>query len=122
ASPACLLGGLGVGSLWLGPKADHHPRPLRLYALLEAIIALSAAATPVLLAGVRALYLASGGSMRLGMAASTILRLVLSIAVLAVPTIALGGTLPAAARTVPRLPDVPHPAGDVQYGLHTPAA
>src|SRR5438552_5366575 len=116
---AIFIGGLGVGSLWLGPKADHHPRPLRLYALLEAIIALSAAATPVLLAGVRALYLASGGSMRLGMAASTILRLVLSISVLAVPTIAMGGTLPAAARAVTRLSDVRRHDVAVLYGVNT---
>ena len=64
---AIFIGGLGIGSLWLGPKADRHPRPLLLYSQLEAIIALSAAASPLMLNVVRALYLASGGTTRLGL-------------------------------------------------------
>ena len=50
---AIFIGGLGVGGLLLGPRADRHPRPLLLYAQLELIVAVSAAATPLLLAVVR---------------------------------------------------------------------
>src|SRR5437870_13558080 len=57
---AIFIGGLGLGGLLLGPRADRHPRPLRLYAQLESIVAVSAAATPFLLAAVRNIYLASG--------------------------------------------------------------
>ncbi len=60
------IGGLGLGSLLIGPRADRHPRPLLLYAQLEAIVAVSAAVTPSLLTMVGSVYLASGGSSRLG--------------------------------------------------------
>ena len=63
---AIFIGGLGLGGLLLGPRADRHPRPLVLYAQLELIVAVSAAATPVLLSAVRYLYLSSGGSTALG--------------------------------------------------------
>jgi len=86
---AIFIGGLGAGGLWLGPRADRHPRPLLLYATLEAIVAVSAALSPFLLAGARALYLASGGSPRLGTTAATVVRLVLSTPVLALPTLAM---------------------------------
>src|ERR1700738_4776090 len=56
---AIFIGGLGLGGLLIGPRADRHPRPLLLYAQLEAIVAISAAATPLLLMIVRYLYLAS---------------------------------------------------------------
>ena len=116
---AIFIGGLGVGSLWLGPKADRHPRPLLFYSHLETIIAISAAASPLLLTLVRYLYLASGGTMRLGLTMSTIERLILSVVVLAVPTTAMGGTLPAAARAITRAGDVRRHDVAVLYGVNT---
>src|SRR5258706_3503548 len=47
---AIFIGGLGVGGLLLGPRADQQERPLRFYATLEVIVAISAAPTPLLLA------------------------------------------------------------------------
>src|SRR5437660_6101055 len=75
---AIFIGGLGAGSLWLGPKGDRHPRPILLYSYLETIVAISAAASPFVLLLVRQIYLASGGATRLGLAISTIVRLLLS--------------------------------------------
>src|SRR5205085_4816594 len=71
---AVFIGGLGAGGMLLGPRADRHPRPLLLYAQLELIVALSAAATPLLLAAARYLYLASGGSTSLGSTIATLAR------------------------------------------------
>src|SRR4051794_25465638 len=85
---AIFIGGLGIGGLLLGGRADRHPRPLLFYSTLEGIVALSAAVGPFLIAAARSIYLASGGSMRLGLTLATVERLVLSILVLAVPTIA----------------------------------
>jgi len=97
---AIFIGGLGVGGLLLGPRADAEERPLHFYSVLEFIVAVTAAVSPLLLYAARAVYLASGGTSRLGMPIATIERLLLSTLVLAVPTIAMGGTLPAAARAV----------------------
>src|SRR3954464_6414176 len=72
---AIVIGGLGVGGLLLGPRVDRHPRPLLFYAQLDSIVAIAAASTPLLLAGIRALYIASGGSDRMGATVATIARL-----------------------------------------------
>src|SRR5204863_2384460 len=88
---AIFIGGLGIGGLALGPRADRHPRPLLFYSTLEGIIAVFAALSPFLILLARSIYLASGGSMRLGLAVATLERLVLSVIVLAVPTVAMGG-------------------------------
>jgi len=97
---AIFMGGLGIGSWLLGRRADATPRPLAFYGALELAIAASAAATPALLWLVRAAYVAAGGSLRLGILGGTLARLLLSSLVLAVPTVLMGGTLPAATRAV----------------------
>src|SRR5262245_47708651 len=116
---AVFVGGLGIGGLLLGPRADRHPRPLLFYAQLETIVAIFAALSPFLLSLVRAAYLASGGSETLGSALATGGRLVLGALVLAVPTIAMGGTLPAAARAATRSGDVGRRDAAALYALNT---
>jgi len=116
---AIFIGGLGIGGLLLGPRADRHPRPLLLYATLETIIAIFSALSPLLLTAARSIYLASGGSSRLGVFAATLERLILSVIVLAVPTVAMGGTLPAAARAVTRAGDVRRQNLATLYALNT---
>src|SRR6266576_1623322 len=97
---AIFMGGLGAGSAILGKRADAHPRPLVFYGNLELLIALSAAASQLLLWLVAKIYFATGGSVTLGVTVATIVRLILAAIVLAVPTLLMGGTLPAAARAV----------------------
>src|SRR5918997_1652745 len=58
---AIFMGGLGLGSLLLGHRADAKARPLGFYANLELLIAASAALTPLLLWAVRKAYIATGG-------------------------------------------------------------
>src|SRR5688500_1657898 len=116
---AIFIGGLGAGGLLLGSRADRHPRPLLFYAELETIVAISAAATPFLLDLARAIYLASGGSSALGASLATGARLFLTFLVLAVPVLAMGGTLPAAARSATRAVDVSRRDVSVIYALNT---
>ena len=97
---AIFMGSLGAGGWVLGRMADRRRDPWRLYARLEALVALTAAATPPLLWAARALYLGVGGSMVLGSFAGTLLRLALASLVLLPPMFLAGGTLPAAARAV----------------------
>jgi predicted membrane-bound spermidine synthase len=97
---AIFIGGLGLGGWLLGSRADSHPRPILFYAQLETIVAIASAASPFLLTFARSLYILIGGTPRLGLVGGTIVRLILSALVLAIPTVAMGGTLPAAARGV----------------------
>src|SRR5213080_3344951 len=55
---AIFIGGLGLGGLLLGPRADRHSRPILFYSQLEMIVAASAAVSPFLLALVRTAYVA----------------------------------------------------------------
>ncbi len=113
------MGGLGVGSLLLGRRAEKAKRPLAFYANLELAIAVSAAATPFLVTLVRYLYSALGGSLALGPFWGAVARLTLSSLVLAVPTLLMGGTLPAAARSVGSQEDAGRRSLACLYGINT---
>jgi len=116
---AVFMGGLGFGSLVLSKRAERSRKPLRFYAHLELLIALSALATPLLLDGVRAIYIGLGGSTVLGQLGGTLIRLALSALVLLVPTFLMGGTLPAAARAATPADDTARTATALLYGLNT---
>jgi spermidine synthase len=116
---AFFVAGLGSGSLWFGRRVDRHFRPVLLYAWLELGIALAAALTPALLWITRRAYIGLGGTPVLGLFGGTLLRLVLSAFVLAVPTFLMGGTLPAVARAVQSDDDVGRRRIGWLYGLNT---
>ncbi|MEM8933826.1 MAG: hypothetical protein AAGE94_21730 [Acidobacteriota bacterium] len=65
---AVFMAGLGLGGWWFGRRTRDLDRPLRLYARLEAGIALGAAATPLLIGVVRSVYVGVGGESALGFA------------------------------------------------------
>ena len=116
---AIFIGGLGLGGLWLGPRADRQAAPLAFYARLEAGIALLSAVTPALLALVRQVYVGLGGSQALGMGLGTVLRLLLAGLVLAAPTLLMGGTLPAASRAIETDDDSRRRGVALLYGVNT---
>ena len=116
---AIFMGGLGLGSALLGKRADAAERPLAFYGKLEIVIALSAALTPLILGLVRWVYIATGGATSMGLTLATVVRLVLSALVLAIPTIAMGGTLPAAARAVETNDDAGRKRLALLYGVNT---
>ena len=106
---------LARGRIW-----TIHLNPLQFYATLELIIAVTAACSrcPVLLRP-RAVYIGLGGTVVLGMGFGTVLRLILSALVLAVPTLAMGGTLPAAARAAETDEDKARRNMALLYGVNT---
>jgi spermidine synthase len=116
---AIFMGGLGAGGAALGPRADRHPRPLRLYAVLELGIAAGALASPALFALVRAAYLRAGGSSALGEPLAIAVRLGLSALVIGLPAFLMGGTLPAAARSVEDALDAGRRRVALLYGANT---
>lgn len=116
---AIFMGGLGLGSAVLGPRADRSANPLRLYGTLETIVALSVAATPFLVNLAASFYFSLGGQFALGVGGATVVRLLLATLVLGVPTFMMGGTLPAAVRSVTAVGDERRRALAVLYGINT---
>lgn len=116
---AIFMGGLGLGSALLGRRADRHPHPLALYGVLEIGIAVSAAISPLLLMGIRWAYIAIGGGAALGEVLAILVRLIFSALVLLVPTVLMGGTLPAMARAVESEDDAGRRRLALLYGINT---
>lgn len=116
---AIFMGGLGLGGALLGKRADTHHNPLKLYAYLELLISGSSMLTPFLILMVRHLYILMGGSLVLGISLATGVRLILSTAVLGIPTFLMGGTLPAAVKSVETDNDVGRRHLAFLYGLNT---
>lgn len=116
---AIFMAGLGLGSVWLGSRVDRHPNPLRLYGLLEIGITLSAALSPILLVVVRYAYVGLGGSWSLGPIGGLLIRLALAAFVIGVPAFLMGGTLPAAARSVGSRADRGRRRLALLYGVNT---
>jgi len=100
AAVGIFMAGLGVGSVVFGRRADRADNGLALYSKLEYGIALSAGCSPFLIELVRAVYLWTGGTVALGTPGATVVRLLLTALALGVPTVLMGGTLPAVARAV----------------------
>lgn len=116
---AIFMAGLGLGNMVLGKRIDRSTRPLRWYALFELGIAFSAGISPLLIAGVRLVYIGIGGQSALGPTLATVARLLASALVLAIPTFLMGGTMPAAARAVSRESDSRRRGVALVYGLNT---
>jgi len=113
------MGGLGLGSAVLGQRAERTTRPLAFYAKLELLIAASAALTPTLIWLARAAYIACGGTFAMGGFLGTSVRLLLAAAALGVPTILMGGTLPAMARFAVSDEDSNRRGLALLYGMNT---
>lgn len=116
---AVFMGGLGIGGLFLGRRADKAENPLRMYAHLEIAVAILAALTPILVRVAETAYLSVGGSGALGAAPAAGVRLLLSVLVLGPSTLLMGGTLPAAARAVERESDIGRQRVAALYGVNT---
>lgn len=116
---AIFMGGLGLGGYLLGRRAERLKNPLAFYARLEIGIALTAALSPLLIALGRNAYLALGGVDGLGLGFATLVRLLLAVAILGLPTTLMGGTLPAVARSIERNTDRGRRRVAVLYGVNT---
>ncbi|MBX3192424.1 MAG: fused MFS/spermidine synthase [Labilithrix sp.] len=116
---AIFMGGLGLGGAILGSRADRAKNPLAMYANLELAVAVTSAVTPLLVQVAQRIYIGTGGITTLGPLGATVVRLLLSVVVLAGPAILMGGTLPAAARAVERASDVGRQRVAMLYGINT---
>ena len=104
------MGGLAIGSYFFGKRVEDHPKPLRLYGLLEVGIAVSAASLLFLLEWYPYLY---GPLARLdpdNPVYLSFLRIVFAASAMIVPTTLMGGTLPILTRFIS--------AGPGPFGKH----
>jgi spermidine synthase len=93
---ATFMGGLALGASVFGRTADRVKNPLALYGLLELGVGLYALAFPYVLDALGALWLAVAPSVPEGFRVAP--RLLVSSLSLVVPTLLMGGTLPALVR------------------------
>ncbi len=95
---AAYMGGLAAGAAVAGRYIGRVRRPILVYGVLEAGIAVSALAVPLLLAGSRALYILALGDQAAPPDAATMgqpmFYLMVAFIVLALPTGFMGATLP----------------------------
>jgi len=116
---AVFMAGLGLGSAVLGRRADRAANPLRMYGQLETAVALTVAMTPLVIPFAAALYFRLGGQESLGLRGATFARLLLATVVMGVPTFLMGGTLPAAVRSITTAGDARRRGLAVLYGVNT---
>lgn len=91
---AGFMGGLGLGAWLIGKRASGIRHPIRVYGLLEGGIGLYALASPWLFHGVDAVYRASFQALGPDNPLIFIVKFLLSLMILLVPTLCMGGTLP----------------------------
>lgn len=95
---AAFMGGLALGSVYIGRITGALRRPLALYGVLEVGIGIYAIAYPVIINPIQAFTLSAASGMQIGTPAWLGLKLVVSAAVLLLPTFLMGGTFPALMR------------------------
>jgi len=91
---ASFMSGLAIGSLLAGRVADRVRRPLLWFAAAELLIGVSALMTPGALALLQQWYVSFYGAAAQHPALVTLTRVVMTLAVLFVPTVLMGATLP----------------------------
>lgn len=99
------MGGLALGALLMGRYADRVRRPLKLYALLELGVTISALAVPLLLVGADRVYRWVFVNLEPSPWLLLVMQSAVSTALLLVPTMLMGSTLPLLARYVTPLAD-----------------
>ena len=106
------MGGLALGNAWLGQVADRLRRPLAFYGWIEVVIGIYALAFPSIFEIAYGAYIGmakgvGGGSMAL------LLKFLVALVLLLVPTVLMGGTLPVLTRMIT------HSLGEIRNRVST---
>jgi spermidine synthase len=92
------MGGLALGAVLFGRRSDKRERPLMVYVVLEVLIGVYCIALPWLTGFAGSLYESVAAATFEQSGLKTVLRLFLSLAVITIPAVMMGGTLPVLAR------------------------
>lgn len=91
---AVFMGGLALGNRWFGAKSQKLARPVRAYGFIELAIGLYAFFFPNLFSVADKLFVRMGSAMLEHSLVLLVIKGSLSLALLMVPTVLMGGTLP----------------------------
>ncbi len=91
---AGFMAGLGAGSFVAGRLAGRFRRPLVAFGIAEALVGITAFATPFVLDALTQLWIAVHDDLPNSLAAITVIRFMVAFLVLIVPTSMMGATLP----------------------------
>ncbi|HEY3668642.1 MAG TPA: fused MFS/spermidine synthase, partial [Polyangiaceae bacterium] len=95
---AAFMTGLAVGAHFGGRASPRVTRPLRAYGVLELIVAVAVAATPLCFHLLTPLYTSLARSMPNSLVALSVVRWLTALGLVVVPTMAMGATLPLLSR------------------------
>lgn len=116
---AAFMGGLAVGGLLLGRRADRTRRPLRWYAGLELLIGVGSLLVPPGFAVLTTAYTWLYGRLDLGPVGGACLRFGMALVILGPLTTLMGATVPVMGRLVLRRGANPGPAVSWFYAANT---
>ncbi|MBP6715411.1 MAG: fused MFS/spermidine synthase, partial [Acidobacteria bacterium] len=119
---AVFMAGLAIGSYIAGRVSDRVERPVRLFALVEVLIAITALITPYALQGVESLYVSIAPSLQDSQLLKTLVRGGLAALVLIGPAILMGSTYPLLLRAASRTTTGLSTSAALLYGINTAGA
>lgn len=119
---AAFMGGLALGSVLGGRRADRADSPLRLYAILEIGVGVAALLFPFLLKALDPIFRLMYQSLAESLTVYSAVRFVLCFALLLIPTTFMGATLPALSRFVVRSGDTLGSRLGSLYAINTTGA
>ena len=91
---AVFMGGLALGNRWFGAKANRLEKPVRAYGFVEVAIGLYAFSFPMLFSAADAVFVKLGSVVLENSLLLLAIKGSLSLLLLIIPTILMGGTLP----------------------------
>jgi spermidine synthase len=119
---ASFMAGLALGSFLAGRLGDRVRRPLVWFGIAEILIGLTALATPAALDGLQKVYVAVHPSLPAGLGGVTFARFAISFAVLIVPTMLMGASLPLIVKSSLARADSLGQRVGILYGTNTAGA
>jgi spermidine synthase len=119
---ASFMAGLAIGSLVGGRLGDRVRRPLVWFGVIELSIGLTSLMTPALLDQLQRVYASLQPSLPDSLAVVTTVRATIAFAVLIVPTVLMGATLPLVLRAALGQPDQLGTKVGLLYGTNTAGA
>jgi spermidine synthase len=119
---ACFMGGLALGSYLAGRWSDRLARPLRTFALVEALIAVSALLTPAFLGVADDAFVRLAPTLDGSPILTTLTRIGLTALVLIIPATLMGMTYPLVLRAASRTADGIRRTASLLYAVNTTGA